>query len=119
METSQLSMPRKIKKIQTQPSVASAPIACDMLNEENRIQRNNEISSEDKLEALQLGQLAPSDIKEVESQRRSERICLQREQLTSQDPVTRSQARKQPYNQSTSLTFEDLEISPIKPSEHN
>ena len=93
--------------------MALGPITHDMLNEESEIQRNIEISSEEELEELQLGQLVQRGLKEVEPPRRSERICLQREKLTSQGPVTRSQARKQAGNQLTSLAFEHLKISPI------
>ena len=86
-----------------------APIACNAFNEESKIQRTIEINSEDKLEELQQGQMVPSGIKEVEPPRRSERIRLQKEKMTSQGPVTRSQARKQIQDQMTSIDFEGLE----------
>ena len=118
-ETNRLSMSTKIKKVQMLPSVALVPITSNVLNEEIKIQRNIKISSEDKLEELQPCYLVPSGLKEVEPPRRSKRIWLKKEQLTSQGLVTRPQARNQPGNQLTSLAFEDLEIIPIGLSEHN
>ena len=107
-ETDQLSTSRKIKKVQTSPSVTLVPIAHNVLNEESKIQRNIEIDSEDELEELQPGQIVPSGIKEVEHPRRSEIIRLQKEKMTSQGPVTISQDRKQLQDQTTSIAFEDL-----------
>ena len=119
-KTNQLSISTKIKKKnQMQLSVALAPIAWNALNKESEIQRSIEVSSENELDKLQPTQIDQSGLKEVEPLRKSERICLQREKLTSQGPVTRSQARKQGGNQLTSLAFKDLEITPIKLSEYN
>ena len=95
-ENPQVCMSTKIKKFQSQPLVTPAPIACDSLAEQSQIQKNTDISSEDKLYYLQLGQVVPSGLKEVEPPRRNERMFLQQEQMTSQGPVTRDiQANRQ------------------------